>query len=117
MAEEIKRSVFSVGSKAGRRDEFTAEQLPGKWTAFKATFSCGMSKVLIASLFCVLFCTPAIAWVVLFSSLFLSRVGASFPYGIFDGLGYAKGSILRIYSAQCGITNTRSLSSPCLFRA
>ncbi len=89
MAEEIKRSVFSVGSKAGRRDEFTAEQLPGKWTAFKATFSCGMSKVLMASLFCVLFCTPAIAWVVLFSSLFLSRVGASFPYGIFDGLGYA----------------------------
>lgn len=88
MAEEIMKSAV-VGAKTGRRDEFTTEELPGKWTAFKATFSCGMSKVLIASLFCILFCSPAIAWVVVFTSLFLSRVGSSFPYGIFDGLGYA----------------------------
>ena len=87
MAEIAK--TMTIGGSARRRDELSSEPVQGsRWTVFKNTFSCTLSRIFLASLFCFIFCIPAVAWVIVFSTLFISRVGTSFPYGAYDGLGY-----------------------------
>ena len=89
MAEEIKKStVAGVGKHAERRDEYSDAPVGRKWAAFKSTFSCGLSKIFIASALCLIFCAPGIAWIIVYTAFFLGRIGTSLPYGIHDGLGY-----------------------------
>lgn len=89
MAEEIKKStVAGIAGHAERRDEYSDAPVGNKWPAFKSAFGCGLSKVFLVSALCLIFCAPGIVWVVLYTTLFIGKIGTSLPYGIHDGLGY-----------------------------
>lgn len=92
MAEDIKKNAGNTTGLAKdfkRRDEYSVTPLPAtKWQSIKYAYAGGLSRVIFISLLCVLFCLPAIAWVVVFNMLFISRIGGSVPYGAHDGLGF-----------------------------
>lgn len=90
-----------IGNGAARRDEYSDASFGGgkKWEAFKSAFRFGtdktaLGKTVLTSAFCILMCLPGIAWVIVFTALFVSKVGTSMPYGAFDGIGYPSGDTL-----------------------
>ena len=95
MAEEVKKNDNGVGGTLRRLDDLSVTALPGsKWQSFKNTFGIRLTRVIAASFFCLMFCSPAIVWIVMFGMYFVQGVGSSLPFGIHDGLGYIGPDVL-----------------------